>query len=74
MNFSSSKSFSVSRALQDCKSHAESAAVNLSKALPKGCYKPVKPGRVHSNKKQVKRDCKVERGGEGDDMKAAKIP
>lgn len=65
LNFSSSKSSSVSQALQDCNSHAESAAVNLSQALPKGCYKPVKPGRVHSNKKQVKRDCKVERGGRG---------
>lgn len=51
------------QALQDCKSHAESAAVKLSQALPKGWYKPVKPGRVHSDKKQVKRDCEVERKG-----------
>lgn len=74
LNFSSSKSSSVSRALQDCNSHAESAAVNLSQALPKGCYKPVKPGRVHSNKKQVKRDCKVERGGKGMTWRQQKFP
>lgn len=63
LKFSSSKRSSVCWALQDSKPHAESAAVNLSQALPKGCYKPVKPGRVNSDKKQVKRDCEVERKG-----------
>lgn len=72
LKFSSSKSSSVSQALQDCKCHAQSAAVNVSQAFPKGCYKPVKSGRVHSDKKQVKGECKAERGEE-DDMKAGKI-
>lgn len=59
----------MSQALQDCKSHAKSAAVHLSQALPKGCYKPVKPVRVHSDKKTSQERLKLKGR---DDMKAAK--